>query len=675
MRNHLKVFLGITAFFVYSIVMATQPITVEEGYRKWRESKSNNERQKLMLDGIISNPTISADSSHSYDAINLDITISSVVWDTVFNASVEMKAVSLENNLGEFDFHLDGCVISEIQVDGITSNYTHEDDYVLVSLPEIMMEGDTLRVLVTYSGRIIEPNNDGGLLNVGGLFTFGEPYGTRMWLACYDFPFDKVTSKMTMIFPDHYDALSNGYLVEEIDLGNGRKRTVWQNDDPVSTYLISLVARDYDIIDDGVYGVNNTPVKFWLYPDFVDVGSYDLGRTGQMLEYYESLFGPYPFNKYDTGMAYIFGGWGAMEHQTCTTMGTWLIRWGDRRFERIVAHELAHQWWGDYVGPLSFRDIWLNEGFATYSEPLWDEYFSDEQRNEAIQGLKDSYFNDDARSRFALYNPPYDPENGIDELFSGTVYDKGGLVLHVLRWIIGDEAFFDGLRYYVEQHAFGSATTAEFQENMEHISGMDLSDFFSEWIYQAGYPEYLLDDYQAETNSDLTNVSFTIFQTQNDAPLFSTPVPIYFTNGVLDTLVRFEMEAEAQQTLSVNNLLFEPTSVRFDPVGWILCTADDSRANVEEPVLTISDFTLSAPWPNPFNSSTSMRFNLPADGFVSINVFDIMGREVAALVNREIEAGNHRFTWQPDLSVASGTYLINAHAGDRTIHKKVILLK
>ncbi len=622
---------------------------------------------------------IDADSVHAYDALHIELVLEPDIENLVFEGAVNMTARSEEDPLEECFFHLRDCAITELRVDGVEAAYTFDDERVIVTLPSPVPQGQEFEIQVQYNGSIFGSTAEGGLCwtpSGQNLFTFGEPYMTRRWLACYDEPFDKVTSLTTTVLPPEYQVLSNGHFVAREENGDGRMRTTWENTDPISTYLISIVAAEYVIVQDDPAGVNETPVTYWLLPADVEEATYDLGRTDEMIDYFEELFGPYPFNKYDQAQAGIFTGWGAMEHQSATTMGQHLVNTGNRTFEGIVAHELGHQWWGDLVGPFVWADIWLNEGFATYSDALWAEHLSEEQFREVMAGFRTTYFNeDDQGARFPIYDPPYDPENGIDYLFSRTVYFKGAWILHMMRWVLGDDAFFQALRDYRENHEFGSATTAELQQDVESSSGVDLDEFFDQWVYQAGYPEYRFHSFQVEDDEGgLHTALLRLEQLQSDAPIFTTPLPILLSNGQQDTLVRATVLEEASQTLVMNGIEFEPTSYVFDPDEWILCEymiSDVPEGGEELP----EGFALSAPWPNPFNGMTRLTLHLSRQSRVRVEVFDLLGRRVDGIADGVLAPGRHELHWTPEPELASGLYLLRAWTPEQSFVRKVAFVR
>ncbi len=623
---------------------------------------------------------LDADSTHSYDALELSATFTPYLDEWYFDAQVFLTIRIIDDGLTTIPVHLAECMVDYIAFGQWDATWTHTEDVINITLPPNGADaGDTTTVFIEYTGLIRQDNVFGGMVYrpehlTDVLYTFGEPYETRYWLACYDLPYDKLNAtEINVILPEQYQVVSNGEFISRTEIGDDSILTSWRNTYPISTYLISIAAHPYIKIESGNYGVNEVPVNFWVFPEDSARAAFEFGRTGEMIEYFETIFGPYPFGKYDQAMAPIFNGWGAMEHQSCTTYGFNMVTYHDewRRSEGIVAHELGHQWWGDMVGPLTFAEIWLNEGFASYSEALWKEYAPDWDLNELMHGFRAAYLDEDDRQ---LRYPIYDPPAGY--LFGRAVYFKGAWVLHMLRWVVGDDNFFAGLTDYGQAYIYGSAITPEFQAIMEETSEMDLSDFFEQWVYDAGYPVYNFSNF-ATAGDEETGYSATIDleQTQENAPIFTTPLPIKFFNDSTDTTVRIEVAEQFQQTLTVNDLPFEPVEYQFDPDRWILCEYFPNSIEEEQPGFIPDDYIISPAWPNPFNGITRFEVNIKQNTSWDIEIFDILGRSVIKLKEGRVDAGNYLLQWQPLANLSSGTYFISVNTPEKSAVRSITILK
>ncbi len=644
------------------VIATPYPHILREHAPEWFEQLNS----RIELDEL------DADTSHSYDALHLDILITPDIDNETFNGVVTMTAMSNEDGLDAIIMNLAECFVSGVTVDGADADYFHVDDEIQITLPVAKDSTETFEVTVEYDGPLRDDLFFGGFVMYPYypiLFTFGEPYETRYWLACYDWPYDKVTSTMSVILPEDHTVVSNGVLESEEYIGNELKQTTWENSDPISTYLISIAAYTYTFMEDEPAGVNNTQVTYYVYPDDREEQQlHDFSRTGEMIEVFEGLFGEYPFNKYAQAVAPIFGGWGAMEHQTCTTFGMSLLD-GEFTFENIVAHELGHQWWGDWVGPLTFAEIWLNEGFATYSDALWAEHLGHEQFIERLLDFRQQYFGEDEDHRFPIHNPP----EGF--LFSNTVYEKGALILNTLRWVMGDEDFFDGLQLYGSRYGYGSAVTPDLQEAMEDVSGLDLTDFFEEWVYQAGYPYYIMGQCTITPDGDTWICEIDMEQIQQNAPYFSTPVPVNIVGASESQLYSVPVLPVREQTLVIPGVPFEPTGFTFNDDLQVLCNYEILTGVPDTELELPNMFAVSQGWPNPFNSTIAFQVTVPNAGQVTMSVYDVLGRRVAGYNRNALQAGQLRMNWNPGNTLSSGTYFLRFETGENSQLRSVVFVR
>jgi aminopeptidase N len=493
------------------------------------------------------------------------------------------------------------------------------------------------------------------------IWTLSEPYGAKDWWPCKDHPSDKADSAdIWVTCSTVFKVGSNGNLVGVVENGNGTNTWKWTERYPISTYLISLAITNYAEFSNWfVYSpTDSMEVLNYVLPENIGSAQANLPVTVNMLRIFSDKFGLYPFINEKYGHAQ-FGWGGAMEHQTMTSTGTFS--------ERIIAHELGHQWFGDLITCANWPNIWLNEGFATYSEAVYYE---------EMYGTAEYWNRMNSKMSIAKSAVGTIYRTDSTNLFSGSlVYNKGGTVLHMLRHVVGDSVFFECLRAYVAdpRFRFNVATTEDFQEVCETVSGEQLDYFFNEWIYGEKYPRYTYWWY-AQPGTSGYDVTVEIGQTTGTVnPSFFT-MPIDFklsATGWDTTVVLFNTYSGQQFTFNVSH---EPTSGQLDPDSWILRTITQVPVAISEIPGIPTQFALKQNYPNPFNPTTTIRFDLPEAMYASLKVYNSLGEEVATLVEKDLLAGRYSIDWNAD-DLASGIYFYRLHAGDFAATKKLLLLR
>jgi hypothetical protein len=454
--------------------------------------------------------------------------------------------------------------------------FSHRDDRLTIALPDALEVGDAVRLRISYGGRASRDGYGVNWASHGGApvaFTFAEPFGARVWFPCNDRPDDKATFEMTITAPADLRVAANGLERSRVDHGDGAATTVWSTAYPTSTYLAVLNLSDFQLTEIQYHALDGStmPIQTWAYPELSAAATDDLAITADMIEALVPYYGEYPFvtEKYGNLTAPFGGG---MEHQTLTTIAASAI--GDSWMDWLNVHELGHQWWGDMVTCDDWRELWLNEGMATHTEWLWAEHLGSAT---LTQVLSDS--DGTGWFRGAVYDNPV--------AFSSTVYDKGAWVLRMLRKVVGDDDFFDGLALYRERRLEGSATSEDLRSAMEDVSGEELEWFFDEWVYGANRP-------RLQWSWDWTGaaVQLDLEQEQTNAGLFRMPLDVELTSadGTVVTTVWFE--AESLQTIEIPSTA-AVTGVRIDPDHWLL--AEISRT-------TDPDLDLGPDFPGPYDA-------------------------------------------------------------------------
>jgi aminopeptidase N len=385
---------------------------------------------------------------------------------------------TLVNATDQVALDLDGPVVAEVRSDGAPTEFSIGEQELIVELGALRPAGAPFSIAVDYavvvSGRNFFDGDAGLFATADGLWSVNEPDGVSTWMPVNDHPTDKATWTFEIEVPVGSTAITNGALVST-RRGDGTTTWSWEQQEPMASYLVLLLVGDYELVEDGSSPSGVELHHVVLAADRAALDPY-LAVTRDQLAFFESVFGPYPFDRYGVAITDSVGGL-AMETQGLSLFSVAQLN-GDLGpiQHAYLAHELAHQWFGDAVSPATWDDIWLNEGFATYAEWLWFE----------AAGFGDV----DVRAERTLRGLPATgwPLDRPEQLFGDVVYDGGATVLHALRIVVGDEAFFAGLRAWVDTYLDGTATTAEFRAVMEAASGLELGDFFDSWVSAASIP-------------------------------------------------------------------------------------------------------------------------------------------------------------------------------------------
>jgi aminopeptidase N len=492
-----------------------------------------------------------------------------------------------------------------------------------------------------------------------GLYSDPPSMG-KFWIPCWDAPCDKATAdyRITVVGVGK-KVVANGVLVSVTTDSTANTATyVWSETHQIAPHLMTVHARKFAELVDSTYDW----IHYWVYPTQVDAALTHFANVDLMMDAFIDRYGPYPFSKF----GYVSATKGDMEHQTCVTHHASTVQ-ANHTYDWLLAHEMSHQWWGDLVSVNDWRDIWLSEGFATYSEAIFQEhaYGAEAYRTYMQQSLMTQVLH--SSENF----PIYDPNN----LWGTTVYEKGGCVLHMLRHVIGDSAFFDALAAYRQAYAFSSAVTTEFQAEVESVAVQDLDWFFNEWIYDAGGPAYEY-SWQALEDQGQYSVSLVIDQVQTNGPIFTMPVDVKITTVAGDTLLVLTVDAAHE----VFNLVLasEPTAVTLDPDNWILNEAAEvPYAGVGGAVS--AELKLEQNAPNPFSRATTIRYSVPRAQGIRLEIYDAAGRLVASLVDGSAGPGWGEVTWDARdrnrRMVAPGTYFCRLSAAEGKSATRMIVLR
>ncbi len=504
---------------------------------------------------------------HHYD-LNLTVNSSSKNLIGVVTTTAEVIGASLST----MELHLvAGMNVSAVTSGGMPSTFSRSGDILTVSLGGTYVTGETIEVGVSYNGN---PAGDAFVWSsynsAAMTYTHSEPYGSRDWWPCKDLNTDKADSvdlRVTVISSEV--VASNGLL--QSDVVDGLWRTFhWKTNYPTATYLVSLAIYPYHQYSDWytpLAGGDPMEVQFFTYlPPSTTIAT-NYAETVLMIGAFADAYGEYPFVDEKYGHAQFTWG-GGMEHQTLSSMGS--------SSPDLISHELAHQWWGDMVTCADFGHIWLNEGFATWSEAYWIE-----QKYGALY-----YHNNMSYGAYFGAGTVFVEDPLTETIFDVNLsYNKGSWVVHMLRGALGEVDFFAGLELYRAQNQYGSATTEDLQAAMEVVSGRDLTAFFQQWVYGEYYPVYEL---SWAAGPGAGEVSVTLNQAQINTGVFVMPVTLRITTdlGVVD--VRVENDQLSQDFVIPVTGIVE--SVFVDPDNWILSEKQTvvAAATLDQGVLLVN---------------------------------------------------------------------------------------
>lgn len=453
-----------------------------------------------------------------------------------------------------------GLEVEGVEENGRAAGFTRERERLRVALAGTYRAGDTLNVAVRYRGTpsdgLYFKRNRYGDRTV---FADNWPNRAHFWFPSLDHPYDKAAVEFFITAPARYDVVANGRLLETTSRQDGTRLTHWREAVPVPVYCMVFGAAEFSFLDAGALG--DVRLSYYLYPKDRELGRRDYGRALSMLEFYAGLVGPYPYEK--LALVQSSTRFGGMENSSNIFFDENSFD-GSGRLEGTVAHEIAHQWFGDSVTEADWHDLWLSEGFATYFGALFFERADGRGRFRSIMREARERYTADAS---AVARPVHDPSvKDLFKLLNRNNYDKGAWVLHMLRGLLGDEKFFAGVREYYRTHRDGNASTDDFRRVMERHAGRPLEWFFRQWIYEPGFPSY-----EAAWRWDEPSKGLRLRVRQTQAgTLFRMPLEVVFGEG--GDARRETIEVSAREEIFDFKLERKPPRVSIDPEDWVLKT-------------------------------------------------------------------------------------------------------
>lgn len=539
---------------------------------------------------------------------------------------------------------MNGFTIDSIKQRNSLLSYFYASNVLQVNFPSAIAAGITDSLSIYYRG--IPPNTGFGSFvqaqhaGVPVLWSLSEPYGSRDWWPCKNGLDDKADSvDILLTTPAAYKAASNGILQSEVLVNGGTQKTVWwKHRYPIASYLVCFATTNYTVFNNTVQlGTVTLPMQTYCYPESLGTFQANTPRVLEAMQLFHSVFGDYPFIQEKYGHVQFSWG-GGMEHQTAT----FIVNTG----ESLMAHELAHQWFGDKVTCASWQDIWLNEGFATHlasmhMEAKYPAGILNSRRMEIDQITSQpggSVWVNDTTS--------------VGRIFDGRLsYTKGSHLLYMLRWILGDAVFFKAVRQYHNdpKHSYGFARTEDLKYNLEKTSGKDLGYFFTQWFKGQGYPSYNVE--WTPLGSEYVKIKINQTTSHSSVPFFELPVAMTFRNANQQKTIVLDNKTNGE--IFFRSIGFIPDTVLVDPEYWLI-TRNNISQKVSEPnggqnILTV--------FPNPVKDQFYVWLRNVSSSMASVQLFNGTG-QLCYSKNLALQNGS-AFIEVPSQWLPAGIYFLH----------------
>ncbi len=584
--------------------------------------------------------------------------------------------------ISNFYFHLRDLEIDSVFCNGskieVSTHGAYEDaDYChYFSFPD---QVDTTLIEVFYHGVM----NSTPVYEWGGvhehdktLYSIGVGFGNSWvscgshWLPCLDHPGDKVTTDIKFHVNVGYSVASNGMLTVH-NLDNGTDIYQWKSDNPISTYMMNFALSKFTV---GEVNGWKKPIVYYTPEVLAERADYAFKNLPMVLDAFEHFFGDYPFEK----VGYVLTKKGSMEHQTMISLASSIItdiKKNQDSLNSTIAHELAHQWFGGTVTPEDFKDAWLNESFATYSEALYNEYlFGRDEYTTVLREKRERYFNAVVKREGVLSLYDFDrtpPSSNYPE----TIYQKGALVVANLREYVGEENFFKAIRNYLKKNAYSNVNTAALIQELKVVSEKDIDKFFNEWIFGKGWPEFDVKVFAARNDQGVYDqsasyISFKQVQAKSFGGYSFVPVPVTYydeTGNSIDTVYyinSIDQKFELPLMPGLDSIAIDNGTIV--PLMKINNLELEGITSVEE----LPESTLGV-FPNPATDVLNVQI-LNITGNAEVSLSDLQGR---VLLTKEILLdGNTEI--KLDLNeISSGTYLLEINNASESLFKTVQILR
>jgi aminopeptidase N len=515
---------------------------------------------------------IQVERSRDFDVIHYRVTLSFDLDKKIFGGTNEVTLSPLKDDFKQCVFDAEDLVITQVvNSQNQTLKFEHQDHKLVMHFEKNYNYGQTVKFTIFYSGS--DPGLglffvDESVSNPKMVITDSFPNRARRWFPCYDFPHDKVTAEMIITTKNENKVLSNGKLVSVTENKDAGTTTYhWSQEKPHSTYLSMIGIAPFKVIRDSL---GSLPINYWVFSKDVEYAKWNLKKTPEMIEFFNELYGyDYPWAKYDQVTSPKMGGGAEATSATILGMGVIYDRRAEQDFswDRIIAHEVAHQWFGDLLTLRTWSHTWLNESFATYSDYIWTNYDKGEDESAIdLLGKKNQYLYE-AHTKY-IRPIVFDRYNDPGDNFDSHTYPKGAICLHMLRFILGDENFFRVLNHYLHKHAFQPVLTEDLMIAVKDVTGQNMDWFFEQFIFKPGHMVFDISYYWNENSKKL---QLTIKQVQD----FSAGIPIYKIPVKIGIVTPKQKQSEKiwitkKEEVFGFTVEEKPLLVRFDEGNYLL---------------------------------------------------------------------------------------------------------
>ncbi len=547
---------------------------------------------------------------------------------------------------------------SEMIVDSVKQlntklNFTLDENKLIIKFGNILQKNELDSVQVYYKGEPEKEISGFGAFSISKhdgvevLWTLSEPYGAMEWWPCKQSLSDKIDSiDIIVSCPEPYRTASNGLLISE-EVDEGFRTMHWKHRYPIATYLVAIAVTNYVDFSDTVAFNDGTEMKIlnYVYPEYLETAKNETTVTAELISLFNDLIGKYPFSTEKYGHAQ-FSWPGGMEHQTMSFMY-------NLSFD-LQAHELAHQWFGDYITLGTWQDIWLNEGFATYMtglsyEHFFDGYYWSRWKTKTLQKIVSapdgSVFCTDTTD--------------IRRIFSSRLsYSKGAYLLHMLRWVMGDKQFFEGMQAYFNDPKVtnGFARNKQFVDHMETAGDTSLTEFFNDWYYGEGYPLYSV--LYSSVSEDTLKITLSQTTSHNSVDFFEMPVPIRIYNPDKTDSMDFRLNHTQNNQEFLVEVDINVDELVIDPDNWIILkTKDIVKVNPDPELSGIIIY------PNPFNEEILL-FVPSNEQIISAQIISVEGKPIKEFTGHQTVLNCQ--------GIATGTYILKLKTKSGSVTRKMV---